>query len=137
MIDVPLVTGLTYAAAQSSLQALGLNVARTDFSSPEPKGTVVKQDPASKSRRPKGTTVTLSVSTGPAKTRVPDVTNLDEATAETTLAAAGLKTRVEDEEKPDPNLDGVVLDQNPAPGTDTSVGSEVTIVVGRFVATTT
>lgn len=137
LITVPSVTGLTYEAAKASLQALGFNVARTEVTAPEPKGTVVKQDPPSKSRQANATTVTLSVSSGPPMLRVPDVTNVDEATAKATLTAAGLKTRVEDEDTADAALDGVVLTQDPAPGTDVGAGAEITIAIGRFITTTT
>jgi eukaryotic-like serine/threonine-protein kinase len=102
--------------AKASLEALEFGVARKDVSSAQSPGIVVAQDPRSGSRQPKGSTVTLSVSTGPPTQYVPDVTNFDEQTAKMTLAAAGFKPRVVKQKTSDPAEAGVVLDQDPAPG---------------------
>ena len=81
---------------------------------------------------PAGTTVTLSVSKGPAQSQVPDVSSQAEEDAVTTLEAAGFRVDVQREATDDPALDGFVLSQDPAGGSQADKGSTVTIVVGQF-----
>jgi serine/threonine-protein kinase len=55
------------------------------------------------------------------------------AVAQSTLEAAGFATDVELEDTDDPTLDGIVLSQDPAGGSQAETGSTVTLVVGRYV----
>jgi len=55
----------------------------------------------------------------------------DEATATSDLQAAGFQVQVVDEPTADPNQDGIVIDEDPLPGTRIPAGSQVTIYVGR------
>jgi serine/threonine-protein kinase len=95
---------------------------------------VIGQDPNGNSLSAKGSTVTLTVSKGPATTAVPDVTSSDEANARATLEASGFKVKVVDQDTDDPTLEGIVITQQPPGGTQRKPGATVTIVVGRFVA---
>ena len=88
-------------------------------------------------RSPSGqsSTVTLKVSKGPQTPQtvtVPDVTSTDEETARATLEEQGFKVDVEHQDVTDMDLEGFVLDQRPAAGTQVTPGSKITIVVGRF-----
>jgi eukaryotic-like serine/threonine-protein kinase len=132
-VAVPSVTGLLEDAATSQLQAAGFAVARRDVSSDLDRGTVVTQDPPGNSTAVKGSTVTLSVSTGPLLETVPDVTNLDVGTARTTLLAAGFRVSVVRQDTDDPTLDGVVVDQQPFGNEQAEPGSRVVLTVGRYV----
>jgi serine/threonine-protein kinase len=132
-VTVPNVVGLPYDQAASELQRAGFGVARVDVASEQTKDTVVDQEPNGGSESSKGTTVTLSVSRGPETTAVPDVTTQDVTVAETTLEAAGFRTRVVLEDTDDPTLDGIVLSQDPAGGSQAKPDSVVTLFVGRFV----
>ena len=132
-VAVPSVTGLLEDAATSQLQAAGFAVARRDVSSDLDRGTVVTQDPPGNSTAVKGSTVTLSVSTGPVLETVPDVTNLDVGTARTTLLAAGFRVSVVRQDTDDPTLDGVVVDQQPFGNEQAEPGSRVVLTVGRYV----
>jgi len=76
--------------------------------------------------------VTLTVSTGPQKLDVPDVTGLDEDSARQQLEAAGFQVQVNDEPTTDPGQDGLVLRQSPAGASAATKGSIVTLVVGRL-----
>jgi serine/threonine-protein kinase len=76
--------------------------------------------------------VRLTVSTGPAKVAVPDVTGLDEASARQELERAGFQVQVTDESVTDPAEDGVVLRQTPSGGADAEDGAVVRLVVGRL-----
>ena len=65
---------------------------------------------------------------------VPDVTTQDVAIAQTTLEAAGFRTRVVLEDTDDPSFDGIVISQDPVGGTQAKPSSLVTLFVGRFIA---
>jgi beta-lactam-binding protein with PASTA domain len=63
-IVVPSVVGQTQGEAVNTLTGLGLKTDLNNVSSARPAGTVVAQKPASGKKVPKGSTVTLNVSTG-------------------------------------------------------------------------
>ncbi len=135
-ISVPNVVGQQYASAESALQGLGFGVARENVESDEPAGIVVGQVPGAGSEASKGSTVTLQVSEGPQTSEVPDVTSQDAASARSQLQSSGFRTRVVREDTEDLSLDGLVISQDPAGGTELEPGETVTIVVGRFVEPT-
>src|SRR3990172_7233279 len=136
-LSVPNVIGLPYDQAAAELQRVGFGVARVDVDSELAAGIVTDQDPNGGSESSKGSTVTLSVSRGPVTSAVPDVTTQDVTIAQTTLEAAGFRTRVVLEDTDDPNFDGIVISQDPVGGTQAKPNSLVTLFVGRFVAGTT
>jgi eukaryotic-like serine/threonine-protein kinase len=82
----------------------------------------------------KGQTIQLSVSKGPATIQVPDVRNQDQSTAEALLTQAGLTPAVTYEQVTDPSQDGIVINQDPAPGSDAKSGEVVIINVGQLQA---
>ena len=131
-IDVPDVVGSTVAAARSELRSAGLRVTTVAVVSQEPAGAVIAQSPRAGVELREGGTVKLTVSTGPAKVDVPDVTGLDEAAATLELERAGFQVRVIDQSIEDPAQDGVVLRQAPAGGSSAQDGAVVTITVGRL-----
>jgi beta-lactam-binding protein with PASTA domain/predicted Ser/Thr protein kinase len=137
-IEIPSVLGQPYESAQSTLLAAGLKVARTPVDSNQPANTVVNQSPSAGTRVGAGTTVTLSVSRGPAaSTPVPDVRNQDPQTARELLRASGFKVNTVEQPVNDPSEAGIVLDQRPGGGTNAPSGSIVTIFVGKYSGTTT
>ena len=81
--------------------------------------------------------MTVTVSKGPSTSAVPDVTTQDFAIAQTTLEAAGFRTRVVFEDTDDPTFDGIVISQDPVGGTQAKPNALITLFVGRFVSTTT
>jgi eukaryotic-like serine/threonine-protein kinase len=131
-LTVPSVVGQPYEAAESVLQGAGFKVARRDVDSTEPAGTVVDQQPTAGVTAPAGTTVTLSVSKGPAEEQVPDVVNSAEGDAIATIEASGFTANVVREATDDPALDGFVIRQDPKGGKRAPQGSAVTIVIGQF-----
>jgi beta-lactam-binding protein with PASTA domain len=131
-IGVPNVVGLTFDQANSTLQGAGFQVSREDVESDQPKDVVVAQDPAAGETAARGSAVTVQVSEGPTTSTVPDVTSQDEGTARDQLRGAGFETEIERVDTDDPCLDGIVVDQDPAGGTEAEPGSEVTIFVGRY-----
>ncbi len=132
-IVLPAVIGITYDTAAAQLQAAGFAVRRVDVESDQPADTVVDQTPGGNTLQPQNSSVTLKVSKGPATQTVPDVINLDTATAKTTLQVAGFKVKVEFTDTTDQTQDDHVISQSPAGNTQSKPNSKVTITVGRFV----
>ena len=131
---MPNLVGQQQLAAQRKLQSLGLRVRTVYVPSTKPQGSVVAQRPAAGATVARGARVRINVSNGPNPqplVAVPDVTGEDEATATADLKAAGFAVQVFDQPTSDPNQDGVVLDEDPAPGTRIPRGSQVAIYVGR------
>ena len=135
-VAVPPVVGQPFESARATLQAAGFRVEVRDVDSNQPRGTVIAQDPAGNTLAPRRSLVVLSVSRGPTTTAIPDVTSLDRATAEQTLRDSGFRPRVQRQDTDDPNLENVVIAQDPEGGTQAEPGAFVTIVVGRFVEPT-
>ena len=133
-VKVPDVVGRQQAAAQRALAKAGLRSRVTYVVSQQPEGTVVSQIPKAGTTVGRNSHVTLKVSLGPnapQQTAVPDVVGEDQATATSDLQNAGLVVQVVEQDTTDPSQDGIVLDQDPAGGTNAPSGATVTIVVGR------
>jgi serine/threonine-protein kinase len=131
-IPVPDVTGQPFANAKSALEGQGFQVQRVDVASEEQKDTVVAEDPQQGSKEPKGTTITLSVSKGPAATQIPDVTGEEQTTAEQILTSAQLTPSVVYVPVTDPAQDGQVQSQTPQAGAPAKNGEVVVIQVGQL-----
>jgi serine/threonine-protein kinase len=132
-VPIPDVTGQPYLNAKSALEGQGFVVKRVDVpSDTQAQGVVAAESPPPGTPSQRGATITLSVSKGPATTQVPDVTNQNQATAESLLTGAGLTPSVVYQPVTDPSQDGIVLDQNPKPGADGKSGEIVIITVGQL-----
>jgi beta-lactam-binding protein with PASTA domain/predicted Ser/Thr protein kinase len=129
---IPDVIGQSYDSAARTLREAGFTPVRQDVEAEDPKGTVVGMDPAARTLAPPGTKVTLNVSLGSTTTAVPEVTGLDEANARATLENAGWKVEVRDTTTANPDEDGIVITQDPAPGEQAEPGSRVVIYVARL-----
>jgi eukaryotic-like serine/threonine-protein kinase len=132
---VPDVTGATEAQALSRLQEEGFEVAVERGNSPAPRGTVFDQDPGAGAEAEEGSTVTVSVSEGPATAAVPDVVGTNEDSARGALESAGFKVNAVQVFSPQEK--GSVVAQNPRGGADAQVGSTVRINVSKGTGTTT
>jgi eukaryotic-like serine/threonine-protein kinase len=94
-----------------------------------PPGQVSDQDPPGGTKIGKGSTVTLTISTGKPKVKVPNVVGQDVASALTSLAGAGLEpkiVRIYSGEQPD-----TVTAQQPHAGDSVVKGTSVRINVSR------
>jgi len=138
LVKVPNVVNLTKQAAQQTLGDQGFQVVVTEEGSDtaDP-GTVLRQDPAAGTAVDPGSTVTIVVARAIETVVVPDLTAQGAQEASDTLTAGGLEPRVSYRDVTDPNEDGTVLDQRPAPGTTVRKGAPVRIVVGRLTSATT
>jgi len=132
---VPDVKGATEAQALTRLQEEGFDVAVERGNSPAPPGTVFDQDPAAGTEADEGSTVTVSVSQGPAVAAVPDVIGSSEDDARGALEDAGFKVNAV--QVFSPQDERTVVAQNPRGGADAKVGSTVRINVSKGTGTTT
>ncbi|EXG79016.1 Stk1 family PASTA domain-containing Ser/Thr kinase [Cryptosporangium arvum] len=69
---VPDVKGLTFDDAKSRLENAGLKARKAEAASDKAAGTVISQTPDQNTKQNRGTTVTLTVSTGPTASDSPD-----------------------------------------------------------------
>lgn len=136
-VAVPDVTGQPESAAAAKLGQAGFQVITTQEASNDvPAGRVIRTDPAAGVMAPKGSTVKQAVSTGPAQVAVPDVSGQTQATAASTLTAAGFQVTAVSSPST-PGMNGKVINQSPAAGTQAAKGSTVTITVGSGPTPTT
>ena len=93
---------------------------------------VSDQSPDGGTQAPDGSTVTITVSSGPSTSEVPNVVGQQKETAQSNLESAGFKVKTVNVAVSDPTQDNVVQDQDPQGGQQASNGSTVTIFVGKF-----
>jgi serine/threonine-protein kinase len=79
----------------------------------------------------RGSTVQITISTGPEQVRVPAVEGMSEGDAQDALDAEGLVAEVECVVVVDPGQVGIVQDTDPEANTLVEVGSTVIVKVGQ------
>jgi serine/threonine-protein kinase len=129
-VAVPDVMLLQKDLAKLKIEQAGLvpNIVR-GTSDTVPPGQISDQDPQGGTKWNKGSTVTLTVSTGKPKVKVPNVVGQDVASALTALASAGLQphiARIYSSAQPD-----TVTAQQPHAGDSVVKGTNVRINVSR------
>jgi beta-lactam-binding protein with PASTA domain/predicted Ser/Thr protein kinase len=127
-VTVPPVVGADQANAEARLRQEGFKTDSTPKTSERPAGEVIGQDPSGGSRADKGSTVELTVSSGPAQVGVPQVAGLTLQSAQGRLQRAGLKWTVR-EQTSDTVDKGRVISATPPEGQKVDKGSEVALVV--------
>lgn len=135
---VPQVVGLREAEAGTRLGAAGLKTRVRRAFTQRPRGIVVEQNPAPRTRVVRGTTVEIVVSRGPRIVVVPDVVGQDQQEAVAALRRLDLRANLVQVPSVEPR--GIVLAQNPAGGSRAQAGSSVRLNVstgGTQTQTTT
>jgi eukaryotic-like serine/threonine-protein kinase len=133
LVVVPGVIGLSRDSAESRISDLGLVPAVQESESEEPEGEVIAQDPGEGAELERGSTVTITVSSGIEQVVVPNVVGISGRDAEAQLRADGLSPVRRESEVSEPGQDGEVIDQRPAAGVQVERGRQVVIVVGVLV----
>jgi len=130
LIAVPDVVNLEQASAEASIVSAGfvVGVVSTANSDSVLAGSVISQSPTGGSMAASSTAVDLVVSLGPFLT-VPDVVDLDQATAESLIISAGLVLGVVSNANSDIVVAGNVISQNPTGGSSVATGTAVDVVV--------
>lgn len=124
---VPDLVGTTYAGASSRLESAGFEPRRRFEHSDRPEGEVVGQAPAAGASAERGTTVVLTVSSGPDRVSVPDLEGLGAGAAARAIREAGLELDLQAAHSAEPK--GTVLAQQPSAGASVDPGSAVTLRV--------
>jgi len=122
-------TNTTQANAVAILQSAGLQSTVVYRTSTAPKGTVLSTNPASGTKVNQGSTVTLTVSSGPANVTVPSLAGLTQGAAGQALGAAGLNLGNVSSAASTQYAAGLVVSSNPPTGASVAPGSSVDIIV--------
>ncbi|MGH3117781.1 MAG: Stk1 family PASTA domain-containing Ser/Thr kinase [Gaiellales bacterium] len=132
-VTVPNVLDQTESSARAELEQAGFEVQVLQAPSDNTaEGLVSDQAPDAGEKVEKGSTIQITVSSGPQTVTVPDVVGLSQESAEQELQDAGFEVEVVEQETSDPTEDNIVVDQDPNGGKNAEPGSTVTIFVGNF-----
>jgi serine/threonine-protein kinase len=125
--SVPTLLNLTQAQAERALDDAGLTLGdvEEEASQDVPRGRVISQTPDPGDFLAPGDPVDILVSTGNPEVVVPDVLGASRAQARQELEDLGLRVRTEEEASDEEA--GIVIDTDPRPATNVSVGSVVTL----------
>ncbi len=136
-ITIPDVKGLTLDEATSDLKAKGFTdiETKTVVSEREP-GRVADQDPQPGAKKPKSTTITLSIAQAVPKVSVPDVIGQDFEAARKQLTDQNLQVSKQEQEVDDPAQVGKVTAMDPGANTQVKKNSTITLTVGKAAAQT-
>ncbi len=130
-VSVPNVVDLPQELAEDMIVDSGLqvgNVSERITDEVEP-GIVLEQDPSADELVPEDSRVNLVVSVGEDTVEVPIIEGLSEDEALATLREAGLVRGEREREYSAEVEEGVIISQDPSPGTEVSDGSRVNYVV--------
>ncbi len=133
-IPIPDVKGQSENDARNTLSGAGFtdNIqAQQEASNDVPQGQVTRTDPPAGTEAAANATITLFVSSGPGQVGVPNVVGATEENARSQLS--NFKVKVAEQNTNDPSQDRIVLSQNPPAGSQAQQGSDVTLVVYRYV----
>jgi serine/threonine-protein kinase len=131
LTKVPVLVGTQRSVAVQQIRGRGLTPAVEEEESAKPAGEVIRQAPSAGSELPRGSSVSIVVSKGKQKTKVPNVIGSERAEAVEAMREAGLTPTVQEEETDVTAKIGRVTDQFPPPGSEVEPGAEVTVVVGK------
>ena len=128
---VPNLTGMTQSAAQTAIADAGLTMGTIvpQPSTTVPAEQVISQDPPAETQVTQGSSVSLTVSSGPPQTTVPNVTGMTQSVAQTAIASAGLTVGTIVQQASTTVTVGQVISQNPSAGTQMTPGSSVSLTV--------
>jgi beta-lactam-binding protein with PASTA domain len=132
--SVPGVIGMTESNASSAIVDAGLVVGSVtyEYSDTVPVGVVISQNPAGGTTALVGSPVDFAVSLGVPVT-VPNVVNMTEADANSTIAGFGLVVGTVTYVDSDSVPAGLVISQDPGSGSTVPIGSAVDLVVSAVI----
>jgi eukaryotic-like serine/threonine-protein kinase len=127
---VPATAGLERAAAEAKLKKAGFEAqVETANSKQVEAGLVIHSSPSAGTTLTKGSTVVLTVSTGPKMAKVPVLVGMQRSVAVQQIRGRGLVPSVSEEASAAPA--GEVIRQSPSAGTAVEPGSTVAIIVSK------
>ncbi|PSK99331.1 serine/threonine-protein kinase [Murinocardiopsis flavida] len=131
-LTVPDVAGQSVADAKKTLSDSGFKNTdeEKEQSDDVAAGKVIETSPGEGSGAEEGDTITLVVSAGSGKVKVPEIVGMSQSDANTELSDAGLSAgAVESKESDRPP--GEVLSSDPTPGSSVKKGSTVKLVIAK------
>lgn len=133
LVETPSLVGMTLAQAEQAAQSTGLSVAVTgeEHSESIPADAVASTDPASGSAVAPGESVGLIMSLGPERYDVPALDGLSRDEAEGALAELTLVPGEVTRRFNENVAKGLVISQQPAPGTEVRRAAEVSFVISK------
>jgi beta-lactam-binding protein with PASTA domain/serine/threonine protein kinase len=134
---VPNVVGQPVAEATRAIEDAGFEVSTAYESSDQPADTVIRQDPPAGEEAEVGSTVTLTVSSGPEPVVVPDVRGMTVTEASQALSDANLLLGEQVQVESDEVEEGRIVEQDPAAGQQVPPGTAVTVQVSSGAGTVT
>ena len=133
--DVPNVVGQTESSAINAIKAAGFkHTVNYEYSDKE-QGKVINQSPGANSKAKSGDTITITVSQGSEKAKVPSVVGQSQSSATAALSGAGLNVTVSTESS-DSVASGNVISQSIDSGKYVEKGTTVNITVSSGKKTT-
>ncbi|MDO4784520.1 MAG: Stk1 family PASTA domain-containing Ser/Thr kinase [Propionibacteriaceae bacterium] len=124
MVEVPGVVGFTYTAANDSLSKAGFKVELKRANNAAPKDQVIDQTPKGGESAPKNSSVTITVSDGPAEKSVPPLTGMTRDEVTKALRDSGFKVAPVFKEA-DPKTEPTTAKADTAISSDPAAGSPV------------
>ncbi len=132
-VEVPDVVREDQAIASNILGRAEFDVAIEEEPSDDvPSGQVIRTEPPAGELAPKGSTVTMIVSSGPEPVVVPDVITDSPGEARDKIEERGLVANEETTTSCDLSEEGTVVDQNPPPESEVDEGTTVTFFTCEF-----
>jgi beta-lactam-binding protein with PASTA domain len=131
LTKVPVLVGTQRSVAVQQIRGRGFSPGVEEEESVRPAGEVIRQSPSAGTELPGGSTVSIVVSRGVKKAKVPNLIGAERKEAVEAVRAAGLEPSVQEEETEVPQQLGRVTDQFPPPGSEVEPGSAVTLTVGK------
>ena len=130
-VVVPSLVGKTEDEAKSALNSIGLGYkAVKQSSSTIPEGKIISQGTTAGTKVAKNSTITLSISSGPESSLVPNVVGIDQVEAANALESAGFMVTVK-KAKSDTVEEGKVISQTPTAQSNSAPGTTVIITVSE------
>lgn len=131
-VVVPTITGMPGQQAQQLLTQFGFKVKKMEEASLDiPAGNATRSTPGGDVRAEEGSEVTLYVSTGPQRHKIPDVRGKSKADAVKTLTMLGFTVVKTDKVNSPPELLDKAVNTTPPAGTDTAVNSVIVVHMGE------
>lgn len=134
MVEVPGVVGFTYTAADDSLSKAGFKVELKRANNAAPKDQVIDQSPKGGESAPKNSSVTITVSDGPAEKSVPPLAGMTREEATKALKDSGFKVDPVFKDA-DPKTEPVTAKANTVISSDPAAGSPVDPETARVTVT--
>lgn len=128
-VTVPNVKGQSSTAAEATLLAKSFNVSTNYKHASASQGTVIGESPSAGQSVAKGSTIVLTVSSGPSQLTVPNVDGESVASASNKLGADGLQVGTVTYQASSTVASGEVIQTTPASGSQVAPNSSVNLIV--------